>query len=267
MDLFQKNKLASLTEEQFRNFAFGTHPQAYDEGGLALVVMVAPELLPAIVAIPSVEFVPFHGNALSTWLQVVETLGRLATTVPGYVMAASAGPAHNGALQKAMATSGMNAILATQRQNAWYEAQFAKLQAAFQSGRINRIAWLDEVTNRLKVMAFPDAYWRDVARRLVAEADNRKSEIADSYVEMLQVHPEMRATIDQVDPNWAETPCKREPVRVSVNLAVRSTDLRGCLLAGISLSSSWRRSVFKLRLSGPTTESDIDHRIFVELNL
>jgi hypothetical protein len=204
IDLFKNKKLASLTEDQFRAFAFATHPQAYDQGGLALVVLIDPEMLPVIILIPSVEFIPGHGNALSTWVQVLDTLLLLSRTVPGYVLAASAGPAHNLSFQKAMSTSGMNAILAEQRQNAWYETQFGRLKTAIQTGRLDRITWLDGVTNKLKVMSFADPYWRDVARQTVADAESRKSEIADFYVSLLHAHPEMRAAINQTDPTWTQ---------------------------------------------------------------
>src|SRR6202048_465778 len=59
---FRAGTLPKLTESELRQFAFSVHPAAYDSGGLALVTLVAPELIEVIVTIPAAEFDPRSDN-------------------------------------------------------------------------------------------------------------------------------------------------------------------------------------------------------------
>lgn len=47
--------LPAITEVELRRAAFESHPAAYDMGGLAMLTLVAPELVPVIATIPSRE--------------------------------------------------------------------------------------------------------------------------------------------------------------------------------------------------------------------
>jgi hypothetical protein len=201
---FKDGTLGSITESQLRSIAFDTHPTAYDSGGLAKVVMTAPELLPTIALIPRIQYIPFYGNASATAKQIIVTIGKISDQVVGIVLITLAGPAHSGVLRKAMDQSGPNAILADMRRNAEYRAQFDRLLTEIQSGRLDRILWLEELTDRLKTTPFPDGYWLDVARKTIQAADERKKAIAAGYREILKVHPETRVQIDKNDPNWAK---------------------------------------------------------------
>jgi hypothetical protein len=204
LDKFKQGTLAAITEPELRKIAFDTHPIAYASGGLAKVVVAAPELLPTIALIPYVQYIPVYGNSIATFKQIIITIGAISGQVVGIVLVTLAGPAHSGVLRKAVDESGPNAILAEQRKNASYQAQFDRLTSLIRSGRLDRILWLEEVTDQLKTTAFPDGYWLDVARRTVQEADARKKVIAGKYRDMLQVRPETRREIDKNDPNWAK---------------------------------------------------------------
>jgi len=196
---FAHGKLPSMTESEFRAFAFATHADAYQQGGLTLVVATSPSLLPAIASIPGKEFIPIYSdNFWATITQVFATLVR----VGGDVTAAAAGPAHTGMFQKANQESGMNKLLAIQRQNNEYEALFAKLQGALRGGHLDRIVWLDDVTKKLDETEFEDPYWLAMARTTIAEIDARKRSVAASYRLMLQGHPELFIQLQRYDPSW-----------------------------------------------------------------
>jgi hypothetical protein len=55
---FRRGTLGRLTEPEFRQAAFDSHPEAYTEGGLAMVAVVAPTMIPVIATIPRLEFTP-----------------------------------------------------------------------------------------------------------------------------------------------------------------------------------------------------------------
>jgi hypothetical protein len=203
VDLFLRGKLAAITEPQLRSLIVDMHPQIFDETGLALIVSVAPHLLPAVASLPAVEFVPLKGVPRAAWPQVLETLRRLSAGPPSQELVTPVAPTRPGSIQRTEATSSMNALLAEQRQNAWYWSQFSKIHEAIQSGRLNRVAWLDGVSNQLNALNLSNPYWRKVAYELAAEADVQKGEVASAYSIMLKIHPEMRAKIDELDPPWA----------------------------------------------------------------
>ena len=59
---FRNGTLPKLAESELRQYAFQVHPTAYDSGGLAMVTLVAPELIEVIVTIPLAEFDPRSAN-------------------------------------------------------------------------------------------------------------------------------------------------------------------------------------------------------------
>jgi hypothetical protein len=67
---FRTGSLPKLTESELRQYAFSVHPAAYDRGGLAVVTLVAPELIKVIVTIPAVEFDPRSENFGPTVKQI-----------------------------------------------------------------------------------------------------------------------------------------------------------------------------------------------------
>jgi hypothetical protein len=196
---FERGKLPTITEAQFRAFAFDTHPEAYQRGGLSSVVATAPYLVPVIASIPGKEFVPFYSD--NFWATIVQALDTMVR-VGGDVMAAGMGPAHTGMLIKANQESGMNKLLAIQRQNREYEALFAKVRAALQSGRLDRIAWLEKVAAKLEQTPFDDAYWLAMAKSMMAEIARREHSIAARYRAMIHARPEVGAELKRYDPSW-----------------------------------------------------------------
>lgn len=93
---FRAGTLPKLTEAELRSEAFRAHPRAYTKGGLTLVTMLAPELIPVIVSIPGAEFDPRSPNFGASVKQVYYTIKMVAPEMAGMTLAGAAGPAHTG---------------------------------------------------------------------------------------------------------------------------------------------------------------------------
>jgi hypothetical protein len=109
---FRKGTLPKLTEGELRRFAFSIHPAAYDSGGLAMVTIVAPELIPVITTIPAAEFDPRSDNFGPTIKQVVKTALLVSKRITGISLGAMAGPAHSGLLRHAAETDRSRMLVA-----------------------------------------------------------------------------------------------------------------------------------------------------------
>jgi len=88
---FRTGALPKLTESKLRRYAFSVHPAAYDSGALALVTIVAPELIPVIATIPRAEFNPRSDNLAPTVKHVFVTLRLIAPCIAGTSLGALAG--------------------------------------------------------------------------------------------------------------------------------------------------------------------------------
>lgn len=73
LERFRQGDLGSLTASELKRAAFTSHPRAYTEGGLAMLLMLSPQLIGHIVVIPGVEFVPWSPNFDLTVLQAAVT--------------------------------------------------------------------------------------------------------------------------------------------------------------------------------------------------
>src|SRR5260370_31608817 len=99
---FRSGTLPRLTEAELRQFAFSIHPAAYTESGLAIVTIVAPELIAVVISIPRAEFNPRSDNFGPTLKQVLSTLRLVSPRIAGDSLAAAAGPAHTGLFSHAI---------------------------------------------------------------------------------------------------------------------------------------------------------------------
>jgi hypothetical protein len=140
VDRFKKGSLASITEPELRKYAFDCHPAAYTKGGLAMVILVAPELLTLIVSIPGAEFDPRANNFGATVIQSFETAMLVAPGAIGNALLVLRGPAHTGMLSHAAQTGGMNQILR-------YQALGRELSRLFRSVQRGEVSTLNSKVN------------------------------------------------------------------------------------------------------------------------
>ena len=101
VNTMRNNSSLRLTEPNLRKAAFDSHPRAYDRGGLAHLVMVAPELIPVIATIPYAEFFPTNSNFSATVTQVFITAGLIVPKMAGTVLVSPiAKSAHTGGISR-----------------------------------------------------------------------------------------------------------------------------------------------------------------------
>lgn len=192
---FAAGGLGSLLEPELRRAAFDSHPRAYVRGGLTLVLLIAPELLPEIVAIPNSEFSPSSPNFGSSWRQVFTTMGQVVPSAAATLLS-HLSPAMNA--RRFQPLSGYEQIA---RDHGFM--RFADMtRQLIQRGEMDRIGLLQDLTNKIEVIQFHDQGMAHVISDLVAVANQRKRIVAQRYEREIQ-QDERRARIyDSWDRGW-----------------------------------------------------------------
>lgn len=187
--------LSTLSEPELRGAAFASHPLAYDQGGLATLVLVAPELLHIIATIPSAEFDPRSKNFSVTLTQVFATIELVAPKVAGGGLAGLAGPAHTGILSIAVAKDRRELLneIAVGRELVGLKAEIAR-------GALDHVPWLDQLIDRLNAREFYDQGAARAAREVVQAALIRRQRLVDEALRQLQQSPEVRWRVQQAFP-------------------------------------------------------------------
>ena len=193
---YDAGTLGRLTEAELRAAAFDSHPLAYTEGGLAMVTLVAPELVPEIAKIPSAEFNPASENFGASVEQVITTGGMVVPRMLGDLIAAAM-PAHSRSLRVA-AEHDRQGFLAEIQLNRY----LIRIKQAIVDGELNNIRILNQVTRQLIGQEFPNQDLSRVAREVIKLADRRKAELARRYAAEIEKNPKSKAIYDQVQPGW-----------------------------------------------------------------
>lgn len=185
--------LSSLTEPQLRRAAFGMHAQAYDRGGLATVIMAAPELIIVVATIPGAEFSPASPNFPATIAQVFVTLGLVVPRIISSGLAVAAGPAHTGVLRRAARQDQRRFLnqLALSR-------QLAILKNLVNRGRLDHVPWLDQTVAQLNARQFSDQGLARQAREVVQAAQTRRRQLIRNHIRLLNQSPQVRDRANRI---------------------------------------------------------------------
>lgn len=188
--------LPTLTEPQLRQAAFDSHPRAYDSGGLATLVLVAPELILVVATIPSAEFSPTSSNFSATVRQVFVTLGLVAPRITGSVLATLAGPAHTGVLSRAVRQDQQRLLnqFAVSR-------ELGRLKDLINQGKLDHIPLLNQTISQLNTRQFSDQGYARLAREVIQAAQLRKRQLLQNYNGLLNQSPEVRSRINRMFPD------------------------------------------------------------------
>ncbi|HHJ17282.1 MAG TPA: hypothetical protein ENJ80_11355 [Gammaproteobacteria bacterium] len=188
--------LPALTEAELRQAAFDSHPRAYDRGGLATLVLVAPELIPVIATIPAAEFSPTSSNFSATVRQVFVTLGLVVPRMTGIVLAASAGPAHTGVLSRAVRQDQQRLL-----NQFSISRELGRLKDLINQGKLDHIPWLNQTIAQLNARQFPDQGFARLAREVIQAAQSRRRKLLQYYDGLLNQSPEVRSRINRMFPD------------------------------------------------------------------
>lgn len=189
--------LPQINEARLRQAAFDSHPQAYDEGGLAMVAMIAPELIPVIATIPLSEFHPRSENFCPTIRQVVDTVARIAPQIAGNSLAGGLGPAHTGRWRNSARRDreSLQNDLALGR-------QLGMISDALDRDELDYIPLLDEIIDKLELTEYPDQGWAAAAREVVQRARCRRDSLLRANRELLEDSPPVRDRVREQFPEF-----------------------------------------------------------------
>jgi hypothetical protein len=187
--------IPSLTEPELRRAAFDSHPAAYDMGGLSMLCLTAPELIPVIATIPSREFNPTSDNFGPTIAQVFITLGRITPQTVGNSLGAMAGPAHTGLFSRAFQQDQQNF-----RNQIALSQELGNIRMQLERGELDYIVVLDQIISSLNQRQFPDQGFAQAARELVQLAQARRQRLVQQTTNILQTSPEVRQRVERSFP-------------------------------------------------------------------
>lgn len=191
-----EENLHLITERSLRQAAFDSHPKAYDQGGLGLVVMVAPELIPIIATIPMSEFLPTSENFSSSVEQVFTTLTYITANIVSNTMT-TLFPAHTrgmtrmGVWQQAMRSDRRRLL---NEMN--LASELGMIKRRIERAELDHIPWLDEIINRLNARQFPNQKFARHAREVVQAAEKRKAILTKKYQNLLVQSPEVQKRVN-----------------------------------------------------------------------
>ena len=194
---FQAGTLASVTEAELRRFAFSVHPKAYVQGGLTMVALTAPEMVPIIASIPAAQFNPASENFGSTVAQVLATMEMVLPQAAGTILAGLAGPAHTGMFARAARLDAQNF-----QQDMALSRWLADTRLRLANGEIDDFGLLNKLTSRLHATQFNDQGMAMEARLLIQAIDDRKRSLAKYYREQVAKNPTLAPFIDRLHPGW-----------------------------------------------------------------
>jgi hypothetical protein len=191
---FREGSLGRLSESEFRQVAFDSHPAAYTEGGLIMVTLLSTQLLPHIAGIPKAEFSPLSGGFVPSMVQVFDTTALIVPEALGLLYATAAGSAHSGVLTNAASVDLQNL------QNAVQLGQLLDAVKRYvQSGRMDHVGLLDQLMAGLARPAWPNGQLAQLARDLVQTIENRRATVMLRYHRESTLDPAMRAIFQLFD--------------------------------------------------------------------
>lgn len=195
---FGEGSLARLTEPELRDFAFQSHPRAYAGGGLAEVIVTAPEMLPVIASIPAAEFDPASPDFHETVEQAIATVHEVAPEVAAEAAGILLPPSFVPLFERAHA-----AAERLRHARSDHGGRLGALRAMLRSGRLDSAPVLSRIAAHLRPMARGDTALAHAAREIVDEAEERRRDVAAFYAELLAVNPALRPFFDREAPGWA----------------------------------------------------------------
>lgn len=196
VDRVRAGTIQTLTEPELRAAAFASHPLAYDRGGLAMVMLVAPELIPVIATIPGAEFSPTSENFGPTVRQAFVTANLVGPEMAGNSLGAMALPAHTGIFSRA-AQLDRRAML----DEINLGRELGSLRQSISRGEVDYLPALDALIRSLNARQFPDQQFARLAREVILAAEQRRLQLQEYYRNALSDSPEIEARVRARFPN------------------------------------------------------------------
>jgi hypothetical protein len=162
-----------------------------------LVSLISPSLIATIVSIPAVEFV--NENSRSSFAQALETGKILVPEMIGNAAATMALPGHTGIFRIA-ADKDRQRLQTRMRMGAFLD----QINQDIGAGKLDRVVWLEAVTQQLNKTEYPDRAMTEFAGKVVQGANDRKRRLSSTYRKDIDREPRLKAQYDQYDPGWSQ---------------------------------------------------------------
>lgn len=177
MRRFQAGTLPELTEAELREAAFDSHSRAYTRGGLLMVALRSPELIPVILTLPAAEYDPLDPDFLPTVKEVLDTLEELVAMTP-----------------ETLALDG----------EARLTRLLTRLRERLDRGELNNLRWLDRLTGLLQRDVFQgrSAALQQLAAEVAALAERRKQDVARAHRRQTRILGALRDHFEHLMPGW-----------------------------------------------------------------
>jgi hypothetical protein len=191
---FRAGTLAAVTADELQRAAFASHPKAYTQGGLTMVVLIAPTLVGTISSIPYAEFKPNSPTFGPTLAQVVDTAGIVIPEAVAALLGAAAGPAHNQTLRVASARD-----LVQFQQDSATAQRLAWVRMLVDQGRCDHLDVLGRMKEGLEATTFVDINADRNASMLVDRVNSRMMFVELRYKRESAHDRELRDVFQEFD--------------------------------------------------------------------
>jgi len=164
VDQFRKGRLGQVTATELRNFAFESHSEAYQQGGLRRVVETSPLHVPGLFLLAGKEFDPRSENFAATVKQAVITGLGVGYDWVGERLVGSLTEGEGDALQR------------------HYLPQYLdRLVKVIHSGRADHIELLERIVQFVRSRSYPTPKLRQQAEGVIDAARRRIAALVLTY--------------------------------------------------------------------------------------
>lgn len=192
---YRIGQLNNLTPSELEAVAFASHAKAYTEGGLAMVLVYAPQLTPEIISIPGAEFDPSSPNFLRTVSQAIDTAGKV---LPQVIFEFFSVLSPRGL--RAAAAKDREKILKMIRE----QDILGRAERTLKSGAVDNFATLNRMAHGLRQLELDSSNRVGWVRKLIALTNERRTKLAVTFRVWVASNPAIKPYLDATQPGWAK---------------------------------------------------------------
>jgi hypothetical protein len=191
---YQAGTLGTITADQLRDAAFDSHPKAYTQAGLSMIVLLSPGLTKEISLIPATEYKPTSPGFGRTVKQVAITTTIIVPEIIATALAAFSGPAHNQSFQVASARD-----FAAFQNDRLASIKLDQIRILVQQGQCDHLDTLDALRAALESTTFADEGADNFAATVIDEIESRAAYVNLRYQRESSRDRELRDIFQEFD--------------------------------------------------------------------
>lgn len=176
LERFRAGTLGTITADQLRDAAFDSHPKAYTQAGLSMIVLLSPGLTKEIAQIPATEYRPTSPGVGRTIKQIAITTTIIVPEIIANTLAALSGPAHTQSWQIASARDA-----ASFQNDRLASIKLDQIRILVKQGQCDHLDTLDALRASLESTTFADEGADNFAGTVVREIERRAAYVNMRY--------------------------------------------------------------------------------------